>query len=149
MRRPLGRWAGGPVVFALALLGCGPRPGTAKEVVVRGPYAFEAKLGGTGALYAVIVNGTDSSETLDSITSATGFISMHDQVSANGMVTMVPVERPAIAAHDSLVFEPGARHLMIEGQLRDLVPGDSIDLAFWFTRRGEIRIFAVVRPYGG
>lgn len=115
---------------------------------MRDPYAFEAKLGAPGALYAVIVNGTDSTETLDSITSQTGFVSMHTPTPVNGLITMVPIERPEIAPHDSLVFEPGARHLMIEGQLRDLVPGDSIDLAFWFARHGDVRTIAVVRRYG-
>jgi copper(I)-binding protein len=136
------------VLLALALGGCSGAPKGPTDVVVRDPFAFEAKVGATGALYAVVVNGTDSAETLDSITSTVGFVSMHDQVPSNGMVTMVPIDRPVIAAHDSLVFEPGARHLMLEGQLRDLVAGDSVDLAFWFTRRGDVRVIAVVRPYG-
>jgi copper(I)-binding protein len=138
---------GAVVALAWTLAGCGGAEIPA-EMGVRDPYAFEAKLGGTGAIYAVVVNGTDSVETLDSIVSQTGFISMHTQTEANGLVSMVPVERPEIPAHDSLVFAPGVRHLMLEGQLRDLVPGDSIDLTFWFTRRGYVRTVAVVRPYG-
>lgn len=147
MRGPVGQWAGGPAFLVLLLGGCGGAP-LPPEVVVREPFAFEAKQGGTAAAYAVIVNGTDSTETLDSIVSMTGFVSMHTQSESNGMVSMVPVEHPTIPAHDSLVFAPGVQHLMIEGYLHDLVPGDSVDLTFWFARRGDVRTVAVVRPYG-
>jgi copper(I)-binding protein len=147
MKGPVGRWAWGPVLTGLAVVGCGGEA-LAPEVVVRDAYAFEAKEGGTAAAYAVIVNGTDSTETLDSIVSMAGFVSMHTQTESNGMVSMVSIERPTIPAHDSLVFAPGVRHLMLEGYLHDLVPGDSIDLTFWFARRGDVRTIAVVRPYG-
>jgi copper(I)-binding protein len=138
----------GSAALLLVLAACSGAPGIPAEVAVQGPYAFEATQGGTAALYAVIVNGTDSAETLDSVVSQAGFVSLHTQAEANGMITMVPVERPTIPAHDSLVFAPGVRHLMLEGYLRDLVPGDSVDLTFWFARRGDVRTVAVVRPYG-
>ena len=116
--------------------------------MVRDAFAFEAKQGGTAAAYVVIVNGTDSTETLDSIVSMTGFVSMHTQAESNGMISMVPVEHPTIPARDSLVFAPGVRQLMLEGYLHDLVAGDSVDLTFWFAKRGDVRTIAIVRPYG-
>lgn len=148
MKRPGGRAVRRSIALLLVLAACSGGPAIPAEVVVRDPYAFEAKQGGTAAAYVVIVNGTDSTETLDSIVSMAGFVSMHTQSESNGMVSMVPVERPTIPAHDSLVFSPGVRHLMLEGYLQDLVAGDSIDLTFWFAKRGDVRTVAVVRPYG-
>ena len=109
------RGRGVGVLLALALGGCSGAPKGPTDVVVRDPFAFEAKVGATGALYAVVVNGTDSAETLDSITSTVGFVSMHDQVPSNGMVTMVPIDRPVIAAHAQVVlgFAAGDRWLVV------------------------------------
>lgn len=111
--------------------------------------AFEAKQGGTAAAYATIVNGTDSAEVLDSISSPRSrFVSAHAQKETNGFVTMTPLDHPSIAAHDSLVFTPGSDHLMLESLDRDLTSGDQLPLTFWFHRAGPIQASAIVRPYG-
>jgi len=116
---------------------------------VRDVRAFEAKQGGTAAAYATIVNGTDSAEVLDSISSPRSrFVSAHAQKETNGFVTMTPLDHPSIAAHDSLVFTPGSDHLMLESLDRDLTSGDQLPLTFWFHRAGPIQASAIVRPYG-
>ena len=118
-------------------------------VQVRDARAFEALQGGTGALYATIVNPTDSAEVLDSVTSpASPLISAHESRETNGIVTMVPLEHPRIAARDSLVFTPGAAHLMLEDLPHDLKSGESVVATFWLHRTGPIQVTAVVRPYG-
>lgn len=141
----LRRWGAGAVVAA-AISGCASRTAA---VVVRDARAFEALKGGTGALYATIVNPTDSAERLDSVTSpASPAISAHDSRETNGIVTMVPMEHPSIPPRDSLVFTPGAAHLMLEELPHDLKAGDSVVATFWLHRTGPLRITAGVRPYG-
>jgi copper(I)-binding protein len=121
----------------------------APGVEVRDVRAFEASRGGTGAFYATIVNATDSADQIDSLTSpASPVVSAHDSREVNGLVTMVPLEHPAIPAHDSLVFAPGGAHLMLEGLTRDLKSGDSLQVTLWLRRSGPRTVTAVVRPYG-
>jgi copper(I)-binding protein len=137
--------------WALALAGCagGEVPVAAKELTVRDAYAFEAKAGGVAAAYAVIVNGRDSADVLDSITStAAGSTTAHASVEADGLVTMTPLERPSIPAHDSLVLQPGGNHLMLEGVVRTLVPGDTLTITYWFRLGGPRPTLTTVRPYG-
>jgi copper(I)-binding protein len=132
----------------MALLGaCAGPPVT--TLVIREARAFEAKQGSPGAAYVTIINGTDSADVLDSVTSPTShFVSAHAERETNGFVTMTPLDHPAIAAHDSLVFAPGGDHLMLEALDRDLVAGDQLPLTFWFHRAGPIPVTAKVTPYG-
>ncbi len=125
------------------------RPAVPAAVVVRDARAFEARQGGTGAAYVTIINGTDSAEVLDSVTSARSrFVSAHAQRETNGYVTMTPLDRPSIAAHDSLVFTPGSDHLMLEDLDRDFKAGDQVPLSFWFHSTGRLDVTAQVHPYG-
>jgi copper(I)-binding protein len=144
-------WPHGRTVLSLLLAGavaCG-RAAAPAALVVRDARAFEAKQGGAGAAYGTIINGTDSAEVLDSVTSPVSrFVSAHAERETNGFVTMTPLDRPAIAAHDSLVFAPGGDHLMLESLERDLPPGDHLPLTFWFHRAGPISVSAKVTPYG-
>ena len=135
---------------ALLLAMLGACTGTqVTTLVVRDARAFEAKQGSPGAAYATIINGTDSAEVLDSITSPRShFVSAHAQRETNGFVTMTPLEHPSIAAHDSLVFTPGGDHLMLEALDQDLKAGDQLALTFWFHRAGPIGVTSKVTPYG-
>lgn len=116
---------------------------------MREAFAFEAPAGGTAAAYAVILNGTESGDILDSVTTIVArTVTAHDTRESNGLVTMVPMERPEIAAHDSLVFRPGGAHLMLEDLNAHLKDGERLVLTFWFYRIGRIDVDAMVRPYG-
>jgi copper(I)-binding protein len=118
-------------------------------VTVRDAFVFEAAAGGTAAGYALIRNGTDSAEVLDSVTSAAAAtVTAHDTRQVNGLVTMVPMDRPAIEAHDSLRFQPGSAHLMLEGLTTDLKDGERLVIVFWFHHAGRIPVDAMVRAYG-
>ena len=141
--RALGRWVMPIVLFSAC---ASPQ---VRTVVVRDARAFEARQGATGAAYGTIINGSDSAEALDSVTSPRSrFVSAHAQRETNGYVTMTPLEHPSIAAHDSVVFSPGGDHLMLEALDRDLKAGDQVPLTFWFHRTGPIRVTATVTPYG-
>lgn len=140
----LRRWgAVGSVLLTMTACG-GPR-----SVEVRDLRAFEAIKGGTGALYATITNPTDSAERLDSVTTpAAPHISAHDSREENGLVVMTELTDLTIGAHDSLVFAPGAAHLMLEELPAALTAGDSLAVTFWFHRAGPRQVTAQVRRYG-
>jgi hypothetical protein len=95
------------------------------------------------------MNGTDSTDVLDSITTpAAQVTSAHGTREVNGLVSMFPLDRPMIPARDSLVFQPGGSHLMLEGLAGDLKDGERLELVFWFHRAGRMAVDAMVRPYG-
>ena len=150
MRRTGARAHGRTAIPLLGLLlACSGGTAIPPKVVVRDAFAFEAPSGGTAAGYAVIVNGTDSADVLDSIsTPSARSATAHGTKQENGLVSMVPLEAPVIAAHDSLVFQPGGSHLMLEDLLGDLKDGERLVLVFWFHRAGRIAVDAMVRPYG-
>ena len=152
MKRRTGARADGRTIVAVLLLaGCAGKEAVppVKELVVRDAYAFEMKEGGTAAAYAVIVNGQERADVLDSVTSSTArSTSAHAQTMSNGLVTMTPLERPAVAAGDSLVLQPGGNHLMLEGVSRTLVPGDTLTITYWFLHAGPRAVLTTVRAYG-
>jgi len=142
---------GRTVALVLMLAACTGKepPVVVKDLVIRDAYAFEAKKGGTAAAYAVIVNGRDAADVLDSATSsAARFTSAHAQSESNGFVTMTPLERPTVATGDSLVFRPGGNHLMLEGVTRPLAAGDTLTITYWFMNGGPRAVLTTVRAYG-
>ena len=140
----LGRWG-----VLLVAAGCGGSTQAPGRVVVRDAFAFEAPSGGTAAGYAVIMNDTDSADVLDSVTTPSArTATAHGTKQENGLVSMVPLDAPTIAAHDSLVFRPGGAHLMLEDLFGDLKDGERLVLVFWFHRAGRTAVDAMVRPYG-
>lgn len=136
-------------MLALLLVACTPPAPTSGRFEVRDPYAFEAPLGGTAAAYGVFVNGRDSALVVDSITSsASPAVSAHSTREENGLVSMVPIERLVIPAHDSVTFAPGGSHLMLERLTRDLKADDRTDLTFWIAGQLPVTFGVIVRPYG-
>ena len=136
---------GGVATVLLAVAACG----APRHVEVRDLRAFEAIKGGTGALFATITNPTDSAERLDSVTSpAASHISAHTSREENGLVVMSEMTDLSIGAHDSLVFAPGAAHLMFEDLPAALTAGDTVAVTFWFHRAGAMPVMAHVRRYG-
>jgi copper(I)-binding protein len=150
-RRTGARADGRTVALVLMLAACGGKetPVVVKDLVIRDAFAFEAKEGGTAAAYAVIVNGREAADVLDSVTSsAARFTSAHAQSESNGFVTMTPLERPTVATGDSLLFQPGGNHLMLEGVKRTLVAGDTLTITYWFMNAGPRAVLTTVRAYG-
>lgn len=141
--------SGAGVALAACLIGCGRTPVPPAGIVVRDARAFEALVGATAAAYFTVVNGSDSAEVLDSVTSVVAVsASIHTQREQDGFVTMTPLERPSIAPRDSLVLRAGGDHLMLETLDRPLVAGDVVPLVLWFHRAGRIEVSAQVSVYG-
>ncbi|MEO6068175.1 MAG: copper chaperone PCu(A)C [Gemmatimonadales bacterium] len=141
----LGRWG----ILAGFVAGCARSSVQVGGFQVHDARAFEAKSGSTAAAYFTLVNHSDSADVLDSVTTRVArFASLHGQKTENGFVTMTPIDRPTIAAHDSLVLQPGGAHLMLESVDRDLTAGHQLPLTLWLHRAGRIDATATVNPYG-
>lgn len=146
-----GRRGAGQVALVAGLLGlaCAPPVETPARQWYLQAYAFEAPAGEVAAAYLTITNQTADTMVLDSVTSdAAPRVSAHTQRTDGGLVTMVPVERIAVAPNDSFVQRPGGDHLMFEGVTRPLVADDTIALTLWFRGRPSATLGAIVRPYG-
>ena len=119
-------------LLALLLLpvACAPRePGVivAGDLEVHGAFAFAPPTTSEAAGYFIVVNHGSVPDTLFELTSpvASGAM-LHGQVPDGGMVRMVPLDAPAIPAHDSLVLAPGGMHLML--MTLDQLPRPHVDL---------------------
>jgi len=117
---------------ALALVaGCHPRSSEPKatHAWVRLP----AVPGRPGAAYVTIASGPG--ETLVKVESALASrIEMHEEMKgAGGMTGMAPLAKVEIPAGGSVVFAPGARHLMVFDIDPVVKPGTAIPLRFGFA----------------
>ena len=133
-------------LFAASLTACSPRlPGY--NVRARDAWARPADSAGTTAAYFTLVNRGRSPVELRAASSTIArSVSLHQTLQREGMSHMTAVIQPVIVvAGASLALQPGARHLMVAGLMRRLVPGDSLPLALHFTDGRALRFVAVVR----
>ena len=61
------------------------------------------------------------------------------------MVHMTPLARAAVPPGDSLVFAPAGRHVMLDGLVRALRPGDRLPLVLRLASGDSLRVEAAVR----
>jgi copper(I)-binding protein len=131
------------VVLAGACTGGAPRP----PIEVRDAWARPADSAATTAAYFVLVNHETAAATLASASSPFAeSAGVHETMQMDGMMHMMAVEAPlVIAAGDSLVLKPGAKHLMVSGLRRRLAAGDSLPLVLTFADGRTLPAVAVVR----
>lgn len=117
-------------------------PAVEELIEVTEAYAPAPPTGERTAVYLTLVNGGASADTLRGVRSdvaATG--SVHDMVTRDGMMHMVPMhEGLPLPPGDTVRLEPGRRHGMLEGLLRPLVPGETIQVTLHFARAGTRRV---------
>ena len=141
------------VAASLALLaGCsGSTASPSGGITVTDAWARSSSaMAGAGAAYATITNAGSAADALIGASSpAATTVEVHETVvmgspdaSGGGMMGMQPVEIPA---GGSLQLKPGSYHVMLIGLVKDLKPGDTIDLTLKFEKAGEITVTAQVR----
>ena len=130
----------------VACLGCSAGV-PASPIEVRLAWARPADSAATTAVYFVVVNHEPGPLTLTSESSPIAeATSLHETMEMSGMIHMTAVEEPVvIAPGDSLVLQPGARHLMASGLTRRLSAGDSLPLVLNFADGRTVSAIAVVR----
>ena len=144
------------VVASLALLaGCSSSaPSPSAGITVTDAWARSSSaMASAGAAYATITNAGSAADALIGASSpAANTVEVHETVvmgspdaSGGGMMGMQPVARVEIPAGGSLQLKPGSYHVMLIGLVKDLKPGDTIDLTLKFEKAGEITVTAQVR----
>lgn len=107
---------------------------------------------GMSAVFGSIANTGDAEITLVSAeTTAAHMVELHETVD-DGSGAMVMREREggfAIAAHESLLLEPGANHLMLMGLTDALRAGDEITVTLTFSDGSSHEFSAPVKDYSG
>lgn len=102
----------------------------------------------------LVVEGGDSSDLLVGVSSpAAAAVSLHRTDASGAMLTAEAIEVPA---GTNVTFIPGGDHLMLEGLVAPLLPGDSVPLDLEFAEAGVVRVDApvvalvdVLDVYGG
>jgi copper(I)-binding protein len=144
------------VAASLALLaGCsGSAPSPSAGITVADAWARSSSAtASAGAAYATITNADSAADApIGASSPAAATVEVHETVtmgspdaSGGGMMGMRPVARVEIPAGGSLQLKPGSYHVMLIGLLKDLKPGDTIDLILKFEKAGEIPVKAQVR----
>jgi periplasmic copper chaperone A len=125
-----------------------PAPGeiTAIEVWLRA-----APAGSNSAAYMTLLNGTGEDVQLVEVTApVTEDVTLHETVNENNVLRMVPQpEGFAVAANDTVVLEPGGKHVMLLGVEHSLDPGDTVELMLRFSNGLKVAVTGDVREMGG
>jgi len=130
-------------VLAVACSGRAPAP----PIEVRDPWARPADSAATTAAYFVVLNHEAMAVTLTAASSPIArSAGVHETMVMSGTMHMMAIDAPlVIAAGDSLVLSPGAKHLMVAGLARRLSPGDSLPLHLAFADGRVLPVAAVIR----
>jgi copper(I)-binding protein len=123
---------------------------TPSTVTATTAWARSAPAGADGAVYLVVRNTTrDTVVLVGAATPAARAASLHESMTmgagAAAMMHMAPLPRAAVPPGDSLVLAPGGRHLMLEGLVRALAPGDRIPLVLRLASGDSVLATADVR----
>jgi copper(I)-binding protein len=133
--------AGLTAVLATPVLAAGAGP-----ILITGAWTRPVASGQTDAGYLTITN---SGKTADRLLSATspraGKIEMHLSAMVGDMSTMKPVAAGlALAPGQTVRFEPGGYHLMLEGLKSEEKLGGAVPVTLTFAKAGKIKVaFAV------
>lgn len=103
----------------------------------------------TAAIYFTVHNSGTRDDTLRTIRSSAGAISLHESRSEAGMMQMSPLLELVVPAGETIRFTPGARHGMLEHFARPLAVSDTLTLEFGFARSGSTRLATTILPVVG
>ena len=128
----------------LFLSACGPK-GTGVEV--QHYWARAALKDGNGAAYMLLHNYTETDDELVGVSSDVATAAeMHlSQMSADGVMQMIPQESVALPMNVDVELKPGSYHIMLIGLKRDLKVGDEITLILHFKNHEDIMLTVPVK----
>lgn len=134
----------------------------AGDIAVYGAYVREPASTQTAAAYLVITNIGKKTDTLSSVSSGASTSAMLHDVNtsgttmaapsnaeqAGGVETMTATPNVAIKPGQTITLKPGAGHIMLEGLIGPIVPGQTVNLLLSFARAGGVVIPAPVIAIG-
>lgn len=98
------------------------------------------------AAYFTVYNTTAVADTLESVETGAGTSAVL-HVYVNGTMT-VPAGGLTVPAHSKVVFATGGQHVMIEGLIGTLSPGQNVNLELDFANAGPVQVSAPVIALG-
>lgn len=103
-----------------------------------------------GSVYFTLQNGTDQSLHLQAATTDVAErLSFHETVNDKGIMRMIAQpDGFTIPAGESLVLEPGRKHLMLENLRTPLVAGEAFTLTLIFTDAAPLTLTVPVMDHG-
>lgn len=141
------------LVLLLALVpACteGGGPSRAGDVSIEGFDLRIAPVAATSAAgYGELHHHGSVPDTLISVSTDAGDLSLHRSVLENGLQTMHPVASWEIPADRTTRLAPGGLHLMLEHFRRPLEVGDTVRITLRLARGGTVTVAVPVRPVGG
>jgi periplasmic copper chaperone A len=132
----------GAFALVLVVAGCSSSPSIeVTEVRIGRP------TGPNAALYLTVTSGGEEDSLVAASTEVADRVELHESsMSADGTMTMQPVESFPVPASGSLVLEPGGLHLMLV-EVERLEVGDTVDVQLEFADAGTVDVTAeVVAP---
>jgi len=124
--------------FAVVLLLPACAPAASGQLQVSDVWARPGLAGGNSAVYFVIENGTDSTDTLLSASSdIASAVELHMTSMEGDNMQMMPQEEVPVETGKT-EFQPGGLHVMLVGLNQDLNPGDKFLLRLNFATAGEM-----------
>lgn len=141
-----------PFLLALGMLlaACGGADETTTvigDLTIEGAWSRPAVMaGGNGAAYFVIKNGGAAADRLVRAASPLGTTEIHQSMmSADGTMSMQPVDGVDVPAGGSVSFEPGGLHVMFIGVAAPPAVGETIPLTLTFEKAGDVTLEVPVR----
>ncbi|PRZ29496.1 hypothetical protein CLV47_1335 [Antricoccus suffuscus] len=134
----------------------------AGDIAVYGAYVREPASPQTAAAYLVITNVGSKTDTLSSVSSGASATAMLHDVNTSGSTTAAPsnaeqaegaetmtaTPNVPIKPGQTITLKPGAGHIMLEGLIGPIVPGQTVNLLLNFNRAGGVVVVAPVIAIG-
>lgn len=126
----------------LLLNACGSTGTEGTDIEAHDYWARAALKDGSGAAYMLLHNHTESDDELVGVSSDVATAAeMHlSQMSADGILQMIPQESIALPVDGELELKPGSYHIMLIGLKQDLEAGDEIRLTLHFKNHEDITL---------
>jgi copper(I)-binding protein len=101
---------------------------------------------GTGAVYAVFVNGGGTGDMLvAAATDAADAVEIHETYQEGRLSRMRQVAGVDVPAGRQVELKPGGYHIMLINLTRDLKAGQTVELTLTFKNAGKIPVTAQIR----
>ncbi len=138
-------------VVALLLTGCtqgGALPRSGDVLIADAEWRIVPAAATSAAGYLELRHLGTVADTLVSVRSDAGAVSIHTSITDNGLMMMRPLDVLEISPNRTTRLRSGEHHLMLEQFTRPIAIGDTVRLTLQLARGGEVTIPMPVRMVG-
>jgi hypothetical protein len=119
---------------------------TATSVEIQAPWMRPSAANQNTACYFLLVNGGDEADTLLAASSELAKrTEVHETYMDGDLMGMREVEEIVAPPGETIEFEPGGKHIMLIGTLRDIELGATETITLTFARAGDVVVEAPVK----